>query len=67
MEPGASGPKVAETVVTTIESAEIFSDNRNMHPYVRRIAWMESKDGLDNGTYRKDYHGGIWQVDKSLF
>ena len=67
MKPGESGPEVAETVVTIIESAEIFSDNRNIHPYVRRIAWIESKDGLDNGTYRKDYHGGIWQVDKSLF
>ena len=67
MEPGASGPEVAETVVTTIESVEIFSENHNIHPYVRRIAWVESKHGLDNGTYRKDYHGGIWQVDESLF
>ena len=67
MEPGASGPEVAETVVSTIESVKIFSENHNIHPYVRRIAWVESKHGLDSGTYRKDYHGGLWQVDESLF
>ena len=65
--PGAAGPKVVETVVTTIESAKIFSENHNMPGYVRRIAWVESKDGLDNATYRDSYHGGIWQVDKTLF
>ena len=65
--PGAAGPKVVEAVVTTIESAKIFSKNHNVHGYIRRVALVESKDGLDNATYRENYHGGIWQVDKSLF
>ena len=30
---------------------------------MRRIAYVESKDGTDSGTYQSGYHGGIWQVD----
>ena len=29
---------------------------------MRRLAYVESRDGLDTDTYREDYHGGIWQV-----
>ncbi|XP_038053358.1 uncharacterized protein LOC119725839 [Patiria miniata] len=37
------------------------------HGFLRRIAYVESKDGTDSGTYRAGYHGGIWQVDKIGF
>ena len=65
-EPEAAGPKVVDTVVSQIESAKIFEDD-HMHDYVRRIAMVESKDGLDNTTYREGYHGGLWQVDEMMF
>ena len=65
-EPEATGPDVADTVVRQIEITGIF-ENDHMHDYVRRIARVESKDGLDNTTYRDGYHGGLWQVDEALF
>ena len=65
-EPKAAGPEVVDTVVSQIESAKIFEDD-HMHNYVRRIAMVESKDGLDNTTYREGYHGGLWQVDEVMF
>ena len=65
-EPEAAGHEVADAAVSQIESAKIFEDN-HMLDYVRRIAVVESRDGLDNTTYRKDYHGGLWQVDEVLF
>ena len=65
-EPEAAGPEVVDTVVSQIESAKIFEDD-HMHDYVRHIAMVESKDGLDNTTYREGYHGGLWQVDEMMF
>ena len=65
-EPGAAGPDVADTAIRQIEITKIF-DNDHMHDYVRRIGRVESKDGLDNATYRDGYHGGLWQVDEALF
>ena len=61
---GASGSAVVHAVVRRIEDSNIFpSDNR----LLRRIAYVESKDGTDSGTYRSGYHGGIWQVDEVGF
>ena len=37
------------------------------HGFLRRIAYVESKDGEESGTYRSGYDGGIWQVDKIGF
>lgn len=65
-EPEAAGPEVADTVIRQIEIAKIF-DNDHMHDYVRRIARVESNDGLDDTTYRDGYHGGLCQVDEVLF
>ena len=61
---GASGSAVVHAIVRRIEDSNIFpSDNR----LLRRIAYVESKDGTDSGTYRSGYHGGIWQVDEVGF
>ncbi|CAH1778080.1 unnamed protein product, partial [Owenia fusiformis] len=35
--------------------------------FLKNIAKVESKYGMDENTYRKDYHGGIWQVDEVGF
>lgn len=62
--PGASGPDVVRAVIVRIEDADIFpADNQ----FLRRIAYVESKDGEDSSTYRSGYHGGIWQVDEVGF
>ena len=65
-EPEAAGHEVADAAVSQIESAKIFEDD-HMLPYVRRVAVVKSRDGLDNTTYREGYHGGLWQVDEVLF
>ena len=44
----ASGSAVVHAVVRRIEDSNIFpSDNQ----LLRRIAYVESKDGTDSGTY----------------
>ena len=61
---GASGSAVVHAVIRRIEDSNIFlSENQ----FLRRIAYVESKDGTDSGTYRSGYHGGIWQVDEVGF
>ena len=53
-----------QTVVKKIDDSNIFpTDNK----FLRRIAYVESKDGTHPNTYRPCYHGGIWQVDKIGF
>ena len=61
-EPGASGTDVVRAVVNRIQ-AVFGADNQ----FLRRIAYVESRDGTDLDTYRSGYHGGIWQVDESAF
>ncbi|XP_067665688.1 uncharacterized protein [Haliotis asinina] len=62
--PGSKGKDVVETVVDRIRSNCIFPEDRL---FLRRLAYVESKDGQDPKTYRKDFHGGIWQVDEAKF
>ena len=61
---GASGSDVTRAVVSKIEASEIFPTD---HRLLRRIAYVESKDGEDPNTYREGYFGGIWQVDQVAF
>ena len=62
--PGSSGTPVVLATVGLIRESGVFQDDRQL---LRRIAWVESKDGTDSRTYRQGYHGGIWQVDLSGF
>lgn len=60
--PGANGSGVIEEVVSKVQSL-FGSDNK----FLRRIAYVESKDGTDKNTYRSGCNGGIWQVDRVGF
>lgn len=60
----AKGKDVVLSVVSKIHSSGIFTFDNQL---LRRIAWVESKDGTDSNTFRVDNHGGIWQVDETLF
>ena len=62
LEPETSGAAVVDAVIQRIERSGLFPDEKG---FLRRIAYVESKFGKDPGTYRNDYHGGIWQVDHS--
>ena len=64
-EPEVRGSLVVETVVDRIERSAIFE---NDFGYIRRIAWVETRDGLNRTfTFRPGYHGGLWQVDEVVF
>lgn len=63
-EANTAGSSVVEAAVGLIQGSSIFqSDNR----FLRRLAYVESKDGIDPSTYRGGYYGGIWQVDEVAF
>ena len=59
-----AGENVVEAVVARIRQTGIFGDDRS---FLRRIAYVESKDGTDRRTYRAGYNAGIWQVDEIAF
>ncbi|XP_041372526.1 uncharacterized protein LOC121385804 [Gigantopelta aegis] len=60
LSPGARGGDVVAAVVDRIRSKCIFPNDRL---FLRRLAYVETRDGEDSRTYRAGYHGGIWQVD----
>jgi len=57
--PGGSGSQLVESSCDRIQASCIFDDDKLL---LRRIAYVESQDGLSPDTYRDGYHGGIWQV-----
>lgn len=57
--PGEKGSDVVEAVVNLIKNSCIFPNDRM---YLRRLAYVETADGLSLNTYRPGYYGGIWQV-----
>ena len=57
---GSSGAAVVHAAVAQIQQSGVFLDDRS---FLRRIAYVESRDGTHPNTYRAGYHGGIWQVD----
>ena len=60
----AVGTDVVLASLGRIDQSEVFpSDNR----LLRRIAYAETRDGLDINTFRAGYNGGIWQVDETIF
>ena len=61
---GTSGEAVVQAVVGKIRQSDIFPNDNS---FLRRIAYVESKDGNDENTYRAGYYGGIWQVDQIGF
>ncbi|KAL3871107.1 hypothetical protein ACJMK2_039126 [Sinanodonta woodiana] len=58
-----SGVEVVETVTTFIRETCIIDD----HLFLRRMAAIETLNGLDPLTYRTGYNGGIWNVDERMF
>ena len=58
----ATDSDVARAVSNRIQA--VFGDDRQ---FLRRIAFVESKDATDIDTYRPGYHGGMWQVDEDVF
>ena len=62
--PETNGSSVVLACVRLIEKSEIFP---NDYQTLRRIAFVETADGIKQSTYRPYYHGGIWAVNESVF
>ena len=58
--PNSNGADVVEAVVNIIRESCLFADDKR---FLRRLAYVESEDGMSPNTYRQGYHGGIWQVN----
>ena len=66
-EPRAKGQAVVEETVRLIADSGIFP---NDHGLLRKIAWVESRDGTHSSTFRdptSEAGVGIWQMDKTTF
>lgn len=64
IEVGASGTDVVLATISRLRLANVFTDDNRL---LRRVAYVESRDGLDSDTFRPGYFGGIWQVDEVNF
>ena len=62
--PEANGTTVVQACLAKITNANIFSADNQM---LRRIAYVETRDGNDADTYTPTNNGGIWQLSESKF
>lgn len=62
--PEAKGAEIVEMTVDRIEASCVFPDDKLL---LRRLAYVESNDGLHPDAFRNGYYGGIWQVRGLLF
>jgi len=62
--PYASGKDVTEAVLARIKSSGVFLED---HFMMRRVAWVESKFGAADHTFRSGHFGGIWQISEDRF
>ncbi|KAK7487973.1 hypothetical protein BaRGS_00020718 [Batillaria attramentaria] len=62
--PGAFGTDVVLAVINSLQSNCILSSDRL---FLRRLAYVETRDGTDSATYRAGYDGGIWKIDRDMF
>ena len=72
LEPDTLGSDVVRAAVAKVLSASrnqtrIFG-NRLNYWLLRRIAYVETRDGTAENTYSSaNYHGGIWRVSEEVF
>jgi len=59
---GANGTVVVLLSIAHLEQSAIFSDDNGL---LRRIAYVETRDGSDSDTYSEGNNGGIWTKDTS--
>jgi len=64
LEEGSNGTAVVLLSVAHIQQAAIFPDDNEM---LRRIAYVETRDGADPDTYSEGNNGGIWAVSENAF
>ena len=60
----ANGSAVVLLTIARIQQSGVFGSDNEM---LRRIAFVETRDGSSSGTFREGYNGGIWAVSESAF
>lgn len=60
----ANGTAAVLLAVSTLQQSGIFGSDNDI---LRRIAFVETRDGRDPDTFREGYNGGIWAVDEDAF
>ena len=61
--PEAAGRTVVDAVIQHLQDVDLETNATKLE-FLRRIACVESNNGTHPHTFRRGYHGGIWQVDK---
>ena len=62
--PEANGAGVVLAATAIIQSSGIFENDNGL---LRRIAYVQSKDGTDDDTFGPESFGGIWQLNRNAF
>ena len=52
---------MVEAVITRFKRCDIFSED---HQFLRRLAFVETRDGADENTFTRPESGGIWGLHK---
>lgn len=60
----ANGSAVVLLVVGRLQQSGVFGNDNEL---LRRIAFVETRDGTLPDTFREGYNGGIWAVDEAAF
>ena len=60
----ANGSSATLLAVARVQQSGVF---RNDNGLLRRIAYVETRDGTSEDTFRDGYYGGIWAVDEEKF
>ena len=61
---GANGTEAVLLAIARIQQSGIFGNDNQL---LRRIAYVETRDGTLPDTFRDGYHGGIWAVNEVAF
>ena len=64
LQEGSNGSAVVLLTIARLQQSGIFADDNEL---LRRIAYVETRDGTAENTYRQRYNGGIWAVDENIF
>lgn len=60
---GAKGSAIVEAVLAELHDACVYPEDGQL---LRRLAFVESRDGMDPATYAAPGSGGIWRVEQSM-
>ena len=64
LQEGSNGSAIVLLTIARLQQSGIFADDNEL---LRRIAYVETRDGTAENTYRQGYNGGIWAVDENIF